>query len=196
MRKNKTSKRKRGKAGAAQAWPGTGETAKRRRLTFDKGRAKASIKPALAAMAGAVGGGLAGAALPPLFSGLGGAACIFAGVYAGKGWLAAAGAAMLTSTGHQALGGSNQRTSGGGFQARLEDAKERALAFGKAFAGKFIPVKDEAGQALSGLGDPHMLLDDIERSIEASAMEHKSTMRTLPAPPGTLPGNAPNFDRY
>jgi hypothetical protein len=171
---------------------------KRNRLDLDKARAKSTVKPALLAMAGAVAGGGIASAIPPLASGIGGAACIFAGIYSGKHWLAAAGAAMLTSTAHLTLGGSGLRTSGGGTDMKsvIEGGKERITAFGKAFAGKFIPVKDDAGQALSGLGDPHMLLDDIERSIEASAMEHKSTVRTLPAPPGTLPGKAPDFERY
>lgn len=187
MSKSKTSRRR----------PGTSEVQKRKRLSFDKPKAKASIKPALAAMVGAVGGGLAGAALPPLASGLGGALAIFAGIYSEKYWLVSAGAAMLASTGHQALGGSNQRTSGEGVQARMEDAKERATAYAKAFAGKFIPAKDASKDGLSGIDDPHSLLDDIERSMEASALEHKAAFRTLPAPPGTLPGTAPtSFERY
>lgn len=196
MSKSKTNKPKPAKNKTAE---------KRNRLTFDKVKttAKASLKPAGFFLAGAVGGGLAGAALPPLASGLGGAVCIFAGIYAKQGWLAAAGASMLTSTGYKAFsGGSNQRTSGDGIQARLTDAKDRAIDFAKTFAGKFLPAKEEGNGGLSGLGDPHLLLDDIERQVEASALEHQGTARILPAPPGTLPqrpglpGSAPNFHRY
>lgn len=194
MSKPKTHKPKRAKNKTAE---------KRNRLTFDKGKAKASLKPAGFFLAGAVGGGLAGAALPPFASGLGGVACIFAGIYAKQGWLAAAGASMLTSTGYKAFPrGSNQRTSGDGIQARLTDAKDRAIDFAKTFAGKFLPAKEEGNGGLSGLGDPHLLLDDIERQVEASALEHQGTARILPAPPGTLqphpglPGSAPNFHRY
>jgi hypothetical protein len=164
---------------------------RRNKLDPDKARARSTVKPALLAMAGAVAGGGIASAIPPLASGIGGAACIFAGIYSGKAWLATAGAAMLTSTAHLTLGGAGLRTTGGGTDMKtvLEGGKERITAFGKAFAGKFIPLKEDAGQALSGLGDPHMLLDDIERSVEASALEHKSAMRALP---GTLPG----FNRY
>lgn len=179
---------------------------KRNKLDLDKGRAKSSIKPAMSAMIGAVAGGGIATVIPPLASGLGGFACIFAGIYSDKFWLATAGAAMLTSTAHLSFSGSGLRTSegeGGDMKSMIEGKKERLTAFGKAFAGKFIPAKEETKEGLSGLGDPHMLLDDIERSIEASALEHQGTARILPAPPGTLPtrsglpGNAPNnFHRY
>lgn len=179
---------------------------KRNKLDFDKERAKSSAMPALYALGGAVAGGGLAYVIPPFNSALGGLACIFAGIYSDKFWLATAGAAMLTSTAHISFSGSGLRTSEGGGQdlkSMIEDKKERLIAFGKAFAGKFIPVKEETKEGLSGLGDPHMLLDDIERSVEASALEYQGTARILPAPPGTLPtrpglpGNAPNnFHRY
>jgi hypothetical protein len=164
---------------------------KRNKLDPDKARAKSTVKPALLAMAGAVAGGGIASTIPPLASGIGGMACIFAGIYSGKGWLTTAGAAMLASTAHLTLDGQGLRTSGeGGMKSTIEDGKRRLAAFGKAFAGKFIPAKDASKDGLNGVDDPHSLLDDIERSVEASALEHKAALHTLP-------GAAPTeFERY
>ena len=157
--------------------------AKRGRLTFDKAKAKASLKPAAYNFLGAIGGGLAGAAFPPMASGLGGLGLILTGAYLGKPWLSTAGAGLLVSTGYSAVTGAGLRTSPTGKldpATEIANGKERMKAFITALGAKFgIKAKEDSG-TVSGLGNPWQELDDIQRSVEASALDFRS-QRALPA---------------
>lgn len=162
------------------------ETRKRKRLIFDKEKAKAAAVPAALGVAGAFVGGLTGAVMPPLVSGIGGFVCLLGGAYTGRGWLTAAGAGMLVTA--RLPGNASQRLAEGakpGLTAMAEDTKERAKGYLKAVGGKFMPKRKEEGAAeAEGLGwvrDPHDTLDEVERSLEASAMDFRHTTPALPA---------------
>ena len=163
---------------------------KRGRLSFDKEKAKQSVKPALVDAAAAFGGGAAGAGasqLHPLVPFAGGLLLIYAGNYS-KGpknpqsWMQAAGAGMLASTAWTAINGAATKTAKPTFKDRLSNGKDQAISFITQFAGVFGLGKKKAGSKGEGMdgelgyvdSPDFAALDQLERSVLASAMDYQN----------------------
>lgn len=166
-------------------------TKKRERLSFDKKKAKESVQPGLIDMAAAIGGGAAGAGVSqihPVVPLVGGVVLIYAGNYSDKPWMRAAGTGMLVATAHGAVfPNGTQRTAKPTFKDKLNNGKEQAINFLKSFGSAFKFKKEKApektvaeGGELGNVGDEDFAtLDQLERSVLASAMDYQNS---LPSP--------------
>lgn len=168
-------------------------TKKRGRLTFDKEKAKKSVQPGLVDMAAAIGGGAAGAGasqIHPVVPLVGGVALIYAGNYSDKPWMRAAGTGMLVATAHGAVFPNGAKTATKPtFKDKLNNGKDQAINFLKSFGNVFKFKKSnppektlaEGGELGNVADEDFAALDQLERSVLASAMDYQNS---LPSPAG------------